>query len=187
MPATTARGLLTVDLRELKPQVETHAKARGERASSWLRRLVERELASPEPASESLPSPGEDPSSVVKTTLRIEARALARLAEQAALEGVTRARWIERRVFDQTAAVALTPSDVEALTRSTYELAGIARNLNQIARSLNTHPGLTTRGERQTIASAVDLARAHVDLASTFVASLGPAQRPRRARRSKPA
>jgi hypothetical protein len=181
MPATTSRGLVTVDLLALKPEVERHAAAVGERPSTWLRKLVERELGSSvrQCASPS-PSAIPDPSALVKTTLRLEARALARLAELAGSEGVTRARWIERRVLNQTTASTLTPDRLEALTRSTYELAGLGRQLSEIAKRLDKNPALMTRVERQAIAGAIRMAQAHVDMASSFVAGLAPAQRLRR-------
>lgn len=204
MPQPRARpqGLVSVDLGAMRCDVAAAAAAANVTVSEWVRASLARRLADPPsavpgpppPASTpaqsrqtGIPADDESPPVFIKTTLRLEATALAHLTAHAAHEGITRARWIERQAMGRHAGAGtagLTPGEIEALSRSTYELAGLARNLNQIARSLHAQPGLTTSTERQAIAKAVATARSHVDLASAVIAQLGPAQRPRRARRT---
>jgi hypothetical protein len=77
--------------------------------------------------------------------------------------------------------VAESGKDGHRRTITNYELAGLGRNLNQVARSLNAYPGRTTAAEREAIAKAVAAVRAHLEVAANIIGSL-----PQRTRARKP-
>lgn len=75
----------------------------------------------------------------VKLTVRLRAEELSRLEEVSREAGFLRTSWITALVRSRLLKrPALNPADAEAYRRATQELNRIGRNLNQIARAMNT-------------------------------------------------
>jgi hypothetical protein len=176
--------LLTVDLKELKPRLLEAAAAAGDRPSAWARNALAKALGLPAPMPAAAAAPNHRDAGAAKVTLRIPREDHAALGELAQREGLSRSDWLRHRIR-QPAAPAVQPELVQALAQSSYQLAGIGRNLNQVARSLNARPGTSTRGDRAAIDAAIAAIRAHLAQAEQVVAAFPQTTRRRRAGRSR--
>lgn len=173
------RAIASVDLGELKLQAEQRSAAAGLTLSAWLRPLVQRALTDHEPTGE----PSASPSTAMPEG---PARRLWMDPDLAAqVDAMCQAGGFRTRVALLRALLAGhrgTTSDVAShlgdaitqLTTSNFQLVGLGRNLNQIAKSLNTYPGKTTLAERRAIEQAVETIRAHLELSARVVGDLRP-------------
>lgn len=178
---TTKQQLLTVDLKELKPRVLKVAETAGKRPSAWARDVIAQAVQADPPSPAAAPAPNFANGESAKFTLQFEKSEHARLGELARAEGLTRAQWLRHRVRQPNAPVIPT-EHVDALVQSNYQLAGLGRNLNQIARSLNAYPGRTTAAERAAIDQAVTAIRDHLAMAACVMAALPQTGRTRKAK-----
>jgi hypothetical protein len=71
----------------------------------------------------------------------------------------------------------------DALVASTVQVGAIGRNVNKIARSLHTTPGVLSAGDRGDLARLVPLIEAHVAAAGAVLSVLRPVVGVRRAKR----
>jgi len=62
----------------------------------------------------------------------------------------------------------------DALVASTYQIGALGRNVNQIARSLNTTPGVLSARDRANLARVVPLIEAHLSAAGAVLLALRP-------------
>jgi len=115
--------------------------AGGLRESEMLRRMIQRvagigEAESAEPASDDQ----EEESRIRKLTIRLSPSQERRLTQRAQQEGYpNRTSWVTAMVFAELhQEPVLTDAEVAALRESNRELAAIGRNLNQMARAINT-------------------------------------------------
>ena len=69
----------------------------------------------------------------------------------------------------------------EALVGSTAQIAALARNVNQIARSLNGNPGAIGKQNLETLAAVAGRVDRHIDLAGAVLLALRPVVAARRA------
>jgi mobilization protein NikA len=183
-----SRELFAVDLRGLREPLLEEAKSQGVTASELARRIIAASLnarADPIPLRSAVNSKN---GAIRRMSLRLssaESAALAKLAQEA---GLSRSAYLSTLLTrseigtDVVGARQFGPVHrelVDALVKSNSELAAIGRNLNQVARSLNTWPGKTTAAERKVLAVSTAAVQAHLDVASALVLSL----RPPRARR----
>lgn len=165
------RQTTTIDLGALRPRVTERCAASGEKASTWIRGLIERELdlAPRSPAREIAPGNAYRP--------WLDEARVARL-DQLVGEGRFRSRATALRALidgvDVSAGGRDLGSAVDALGRSTSELAALGRNLNQVARSLNAFPGRTTPVERAIVAETCRSVEHHLDVAARLMAQVRP-------------
>jgi hypothetical protein len=180
-PTTTKKQqLLTVDLKGLKPLVLEAAHCANQRPSAWAREVIARALDAVAPKPAATAAANLTNHHAPKLTLRLAGADHERLGQLAQAEGVTRSQWLLHRLRQPNAAV-IPKEHIDVLVKSNYELAGLGRNLNQVARSLNAYPGRTTAAEREAIAKAVAAVRAHLEVAANIIESL-----PQRTRARKP-
>lgn len=105
-----------------------------------MRRLLNAALAVAAPVSDEPPTPVQDrPGRREQVYLRLTAEDRRRLQERAAARGIPAATYVAILVRTQLTGITppLPKADYLLLRQSILELAGIARNLNQIARVLN--------------------------------------------------
>lgn len=181
MPSTTTKKqqLLTVDLKGLKPLVLEAAHRANQRPSVWAREAIAGALSAAPPKPLAAPAANLTNYSAPKLTLRLAATDHQRLGELATAEGVSRSQWLLHRVRQPNAPV-IPREQIDVLVRSNYELSGVGRNLNQVARSLNAYPGKTTAAEREAVVQAVAAVRAHLERAASIIGSLPQTTRVRK-------
>lgn len=106
----------------------------------------------------------------------------ALLGNLAQAEGVSRSTYLADLIGQAAAGTACVANGeaapgrrelMTALLKSNSELAAIGRNLNQIARSLNSWPGRTTASDRDTLTATITAVSAHLDTASAVLGTLG--------------
>ena len=200
----TPRATTNVDLGPLKPAVASASAAAGQRPSDWIRaaiqaRLNAAELTDAADAADAAdaPAPPEPDAATERHAYRawLDARKTAKLDQLVQLSGRRSRSAVLGALIE---GVDLGIADViggndgndgnsnatladatQALTRSNHELVACGRNLNQVAKSLNTYPGKTTVADRMAIEQAAKAVQAHLPRAARLVADLLPLVTPR--------
>lgn len=192
--ATRRRWVTSVDLGELRPEVERACASAGVGASTWLKALVARELAKTAPGTTTESDPADDPADGSVYRARLSARLTAKLDERRLRDGFRSRAAVLRALID---GVGLTRGDgvdavasssrpvdgdrpaslreaVDALGDSTFRLVTIGLNVNQIFKSLKAVPGSTTLAERKALGQASAEILKHIKQASDLVGQLRP-------------
>lgn len=197
------RATLNVDLGALREAVEARSAAAGVKPSAWVRQALQEALARPQGGA----ATGDDTGERGVPPLADQAQGVDASrgkgvyrawfdAEQTAKLDLVVARTGRRSRIKALHAlldgVQLEPAGasavnlvaaVGALTRSNYEMVGIGRNLNQLAKNLNAYPGKTTAADRSAIERVLAMTRGHVEQAARLVAELRPLVKPVRSGR----
>jgi len=182
----SAREIFVVDLRGLKAVVLDRAREQHLTASEWARRAIGGALnarSQPVRARHAVNAKG---GCFVRISVRLGASDAASLARLAEHEGLSKTGYL-LDLIGQAVAGADIFADSErvpgrrelmaALVKSNSELAAIGRNLNQVARSLNSWPGRTTAADRDAIAATIAAVTAHLGAASSVLEALSPRRR----------
>jgi hypothetical protein len=136
---TLGDGRITVRLGELKPRWEAHCAALDLPAAAVVRDAIVAALAqeSPPTAKCDVPHTRERH----RLSIRLSVSEYAALKSYAERDGISVNRWVVSLLRARiTRRPQLVTAELEAFSRSTAALGGIGRNLNQIAKVLNSHP-----------------------------------------------
>jgi hypothetical protein len=178
---TSTRHVLSIDFGELRPRIETQARAEGLRPGPWIKRLLERFLLSPGAAAE----PGlafaaanrHLDAEQVKFTARLSKDESAALATRAAAAGLSQSEFLGRLLLDDPVrTVPMNTAWVSALADSNHQLVGAARNLNQLARAANSSGALQS-SDGQYVLAVAQLVREHVLMVSKQLLELQSSRR----------
>jgi len=145
---TAQRSLLQARIEpSLKAAFEAHAQAKNLKPSELLRRLVLAELGMQAELPELNAPPGAKSLKVERVMLRLPSFMYAAVRVRAAAKGMVAARWISSLVQSHLAQEpVMTEKEVQMLRAMNRELAAIGRNVNQIAKALNSAVGDIERG-----------------------------------------
>jgi hypothetical protein len=171
--ARRARDRVTIDLCGIADAVRAAAQARDATLAVFARQALIAAL--PADAAKLLPCTEEhgDASGTVKLSVRLPHDASAILATQAALLGLSQARLVALliRGAELPQPVRERASDRAALCASTEQLAALSVDLQQFMRLLHRADSVGAERYRQRIMSVDSILRAHIDLASAFLAN----------------
>ena len=165
---------------ELKAQLVAAACKAGTSPSALARRAIARALAGrvvDRRSSSPAPSAGE---AMKEFRVTVPESAAARLAAAARAAGMTRSAYVstaalgladgpERDSNGSARAPAAIASLREALMKSNAGLAPIGRNLNQVTRALNAHPGRMSRADRENLEAVADRVVEHLKVVSELL------------------
>lgn len=145
---TTQRSVLQARIEPgLKAAFEAHARTKNLKPSELLRRMVLAELGMQGELPELSSSPGAKGLKVERLYLRLPAFLVAAARVRASDKGMVIARWISSLVQSHLAQEpVMTEKEVQMLRAMNRELAAIGRNVNQIAKALNSAVGDIERG-----------------------------------------
>lgn len=131
----------------LKESFEAHAGACNLKPSELLRRLLIVELGREPGAQKALPQPKLQDQKMRQVTLRFPRFILEAAQDRAALKGMKPARWMAALVQSHLdLEPVMTEKEVQLLRGMNRELSAIGRNINQIAKGLNSAVGDIERG-----------------------------------------
>lgn len=131
----------------LKEAFEAHASARNLKSSELLRRLVMVELGREPGTDKSLPQPKLQGQKMQQVTLRFPRFILDAAQDRATAKGMKPARWMAALVQSHLdTEPVMTEKEVLLLRGMSRELSAIGRNVNQIAKGLNSAVGDIERG-----------------------------------------
>lgn len=136
----------------LKAAFERRAKGKGLKASELLRRLVLAEVGQVQAVedSEALRISGE--TKLTRMFVRVPVQLKAAIEDRAKIKGMTAARWMASLAQSNLMKLpVMSDKEVNALMALNRELAAVGRNVNQIAKQLNSAVDLIEK-------SRVDLA-----------------------------
>lgn len=185
------RKTLNIDLGPLRAAVEAAAAASASKPSAWIRSAIRSQLVGQCPSSFVPAYPfsttGTDPTrgpGVYRAWFDREQT--AKLDALVAHSGRRSRRHVLHALLDGVQVAPLGSGDggtrlaeaVQILIRSNHELVAFGRNLNQIARSLQTHPGRTTAADRLALDDALKSLRTHAEAGARLAAELRPLVRP---------
>jgi predicted DNA binding CopG/RHH family protein len=131
----------------LREAFEAHAAAKGLKSSELLRRLVQAELALQGELQALVAAPTGNALKTERIYLRLPAFIADAVRARASVKGMQSARWVAALVqshIDQQPV--MTAKEVELLRAMNRELAAIGRNVNQVAKQLNSAVGDIERG-----------------------------------------
>lgn len=173
VPTGGRRGHMSVDLGALRQQLDAYCRVHQTTPSVVVRRAVADVLAGGAPATDSAIAPYPITPTIEGTerlVLRLtasERKALSEVAEKAGFK--TTQRWIiaALRIY-LTGKPHFSDSDMSVLADSNFQLAAIGRNLNQIAKRLNSEPDVS--GYRlDVIEDMTKRIRQHTELVSSLL------------------
>jgi predicted transcriptional regulator len=173
-------GSFTVALgEELKARLVAAAHAAGTSPAVLARRAIAealRDQAEEQHAAAPVSRTGEG---LREIRVRLPESATARLAAAAYAAGMTRSAYATAAIIGvaersragrgpepQPAGLQRAGTLREALVKSNATLAPIGRNLNQVARVLNMHPGLISKTDRENLAEVAQRVVQHLELVS---------------------
>jgi hypothetical protein len=174
-------GSFTVALgSELKVRLLDAARAAGTSPAVITRRALEQALRDDAPkARVSRQAPAGEP---IEIRLRVTAGVAAQLAAAAREAGMTRTAYVSTaaaELAERSAArggraprapgLEVVGALREALAMSNANLAPIGRNLNQVARALNTHPGHMSSADREELTRVVRRLCEHLKISSQLL------------------
>ena len=175
-------GSFTVALGEdLKKRLVAAAQAAGSTPSVLARRAMAEALRD-EARDCSPPMPARPGEPFNEIRVKVPQSAAARLAAAAGAAGMTRSAYVSAatvELAERSAAHCGVTAPMrgieaagtlrEALVKSTASLAPIGRNLNQVARSLNTYPSQVSLADRENLAEVAHRVFEHLELASELL------------------
>ena len=176
-------GSFTVFLgEELKARLVAAARRAGTSPSALARQSIAEALRlrnGEDHGSALAVSPGE---TMKEFRVTVPTSTAARLGAAARAAGVTRSAYVsaaaiglaersERRpgTREQPAGIEAAGALREALVKSNATLAPIGRNLNQVTRALNLHPGQSSKADRESLAEVAHRVLQHLELASELL------------------
>ena len=134
---------VTVDLGELKVPWQAWCQAHGLTPSHALRNAIRQTMdrrATPAPTPRSRVTPKRE-RAIARIELNLTASELAALKKMAGQEGYVPTKWLVAMVRTKlTGQPQVGQPELETLARSNQQLLALGRNLNQIAKVLNTAP-----------------------------------------------
>lgn len=168
---------MEVSLGPLKSRFSEWCKTKNKKPSEVIRELICREIG--EHSENTHPfqidatvRDGEASSQKFRRVLRLtpsEDRAVCQMAE---LEGYSPQRWIVALIRARlTGAPEFNESEVQALVKSTTQVAAIGRNLNQIAKALNANPNEAKYFRVEVISEVSKLINEHLHRTSALIAA----------------
>jgi Bacterial mobilisation protein (MobC) len=176
-------GSFTVALGvELKARLVAAAHAAGTTPAVLTRRAIGKALGD-DRSEDRVTAPVNRPDEPLKEIrLKVPEGAAVRLAQAARAAGVTRSAFVSASAIglaersearfmteEQAAGIEAVGTLREALVKSNATLAPIGRNLNQVARVLNTQRGLVSKSDRENLAEIAQRVSAHLELASELL------------------
>lgn len=124
---------------EKKEALERRAKAKGLTVSELLRQLVDAEISSASALDDEQPIRIYGETRLVRMFLRIPAQLKEAVEQRAKQKGMTEARWVASLVQSNLMKIpVMSDKELRALMNLNRELAAIGRNVNQIAKQLNS-------------------------------------------------
>lgn len=175
------RQTLQVDLGALKAPWLHYCAQNQITPSDALRQVIEK-LTGQGRATPAIPTqarevPGQrDPGPKHKTTIRLTLSEREKLDAHAAAAGFSTPKWIVALIRGHlTQGPQLGQHELEKLGQSNYQLIALGRNLNQIAKALNTQPEDTTVYRLDLIQDLEQAIKQHVQQVSAVL--LGNAER----------
>lgn len=176
MPAR--RRTLRVDAGSLTQPFLDHCHVQGLKEGAMLKRLIARELG--EGGAQSTVPPtrrqrrvrvGQVEKARVRKVIRFTKSELALLEEQASKVELTLPEYLVALARAHAGEASASKNERLLLSKSNYQLLAIGRNLNQVARMLNSGQPLGV-ADFGTIEVTVRKIREHVKAVSSFLASL---------------
>lgn len=174
------RSTLSVDLGPLRQAVDARAEADGLKPADVVRRALKAHLQGQSEGAKVAPmSEAED--GVYRPALT--AADAAALDQLMALTGARSRVVVLRSLIRGTPlyAAANAPGAganlamaVQSLIASNHQLVGLARNVNQIAKSLHVAPGKTTGADRLVLQASAGAIREHLEAAARLAGELRP-------------
>jgi hypothetical protein len=178
-------GSFTVALGdELKSRLVAAARTAGTTPAVLARRAIAealRDQASEKTVATVVPRLGEP---LTEIRVKVANSVAARLAAAAAAAGMTRTAYVGAAAVGladrseaharaaPVAGIETAGALREALVKSNAALAPIGRNLNQVARALNTHPAQISDAERRQLAGVSHRVREHLELVSELLRAI---------------
>ena len=115
------------------------ARKRNTTAAAALKALVAGYIEQPAPGAVPAPGPDYDDTERARLVVQMPAFLKDALRERALIEGFSASAWVASMIQSNLMrAPVMTDAEIEVLRLASYQLAGIGRNLNQIARNLNS-------------------------------------------------
>lgn len=160
---------ITVDLGELKALWQTWCQAHGVTPSHALRNALRQAMdrrATRTPAPRLRVTPKRE-RATARIELNLTTSELSGLKKMAGHEGYVPTKWLVAMVRAKlTGQPHVGQPELERLTRSNQQLLALGRNLNQIAKVLNTSPQNRTAFRVDVITELSRVIRAHTDKVS---------------------
>jgi hypothetical protein len=173
--AAAMRDRVTIDLRDIRPQLQAQAAKRQMTAAALVRRAVMAMLDdAPCAEGDSGPIDSASGTPVVKVTLRLPVAHALLLASRARLADVSQGMYVAR-LIDGTPAQPRAPDHaqaVSALMASTDRLAALSADLNAFMRLLGRTPRSELEPYRASIRSLASDVHVHLAAAAALVAAL---------------
>ena len=164
---------VTVDLLTYKEPWLAWCKSQNTTPSAALRQIVARlTAATPADQAPPNPAPGQPEKPTARKEIALTPSELARVEAIAEREGFSVTKWIVALI---RARLSNTPQfgrdELELLGESNLRLLAIGRNLNQIARALNTNPHDRSVYRVEMVEELSAAIKAHVQIASGAIAA----------------
>ena len=132
---------ITVDLLEHKQAWLDYCEANGTTSSAAFRQIVQSLLAKQDQAQALTIADNDPEKATVRKKISLTPSEAERVESVAKVEGFSSTRWIVALIRARlTGTPQLGQQELEALAQSNLQLLKIGRNLNQVARALNTSP-----------------------------------------------
>jgi predicted DNA binding CopG/RHH family protein len=173
---------------ELKALVAERAAEAGLSTSEWIRRAIASAAEAPvgaagAPAHERRAQEPASDGADRRVSLRAPASEVARWELEAAEHGLNLARYLRLQMGVTGERGRRVATAVETLGAASVQIARIGRNLNQIARSINTMPGQSTAVQRRGLSDTCRAVDAFSDQVSEVCDALNLKLGRRRARK----
>ena len=160
---------VTVDLGELKAPWQTWCQDQGITPSHALRNVIRQAMnrrATRAPAPRLRVTPKRE-RATARIELNLTTSELAALKQVAGHEGYVPTKWVVAMIRTKlTGQPHVGQPELERLTRSNQQLLALGRNLNQIAKVLNTSPQNRDAFRVEVITELSRVIRAHTDKVS---------------------
>jgi len=201
-------GQLSVDLGPLKASLYEAAQHAGVSPSVLARKAIAALLGPAtgesgvevwQPAARAAIERGKPGGKVLEVRVKLREEDARRASGCARAEGLSRSEYLAVLVGEamrEVAEHARTPANRgglwppgqamalagmrQALVASTSQIAGLGRNVNQIARCLNANPTVVSKQDLETLAAVARRVDRHVDLAGAVLLALRPVVAARR-------
>ena len=161
--------MMAVDLGELKAPWQAWCQAHGMTPSHALRNALRQAMdrkGTQAPAPRMRVTPKREPATA-RIELNLTTSELAALKQMAGHEGYLPTKWLVAMVRTKlTGQPQVGQTELETLARSNQQLLALGRNLNQIAKVLNTAPQNRTAFRVEVITELSRVIRAHTDKVS---------------------